>query len=234
MTHLDEETLQRAVDGELDAAAAPAVRQHLAGCPECARRVEEAGREQRRAFALLEALDHPVPALDPDAIVARRRAPRPRPLAAAAVAVLVVAAGLAWALPGSPVRSWIRSARTGGGPEAVAPVEPASAGISVVPGDSLDVVFEAPQHAGAVRVAPSASGELHLRVEGEPPAIAVEPHRVRVANAGSSAGYRIEIPPAAPLVRVLVGDRPILVQRGASLRMATPPDSAGAIVLPLR
>lgn len=43
---LDEETIQRLMDGELPAPSRRAVEAHLEGCPSCAASAREAGREE--------------------------------------------------------------------------------------------------------------------------------------------------------------------------------------------
>lgn len=233
MTHLDEETLQRVLDRELDPSAAADADAHLAACETCARRLAEAEREERRVLELLGALDHEPPRVDPESI-ADRAAPGPRwrPLLAATVAFLVVGA-LAWAIPGSPVPGWVRSVAGSGEAGPTAPDEPPVAGISVEPGDSLEVVFEHAQEAGAIRVAITPSGELDLRVRGPAPGVRVEPHRVVVGNAGSAASYEIAVPESAPLVRIRVGPDVVLVKEGPIVRTDAPAGPTGAWEIPL-
>ncbi len=213
MKHLDEETIQRALHGELDSAVEPAVREHIATCVECADLLADAEREERRVHGLFESLDHEIPAIQAEAIVEKAsRRQRWRPLAAAAITLLIVAGGLAYALPGSPFRAWIHSALSGDSPRedtTVPSFSTGSSGVSLEPGDSLNVVFESPQETGTVHVSLTPSREVHVRILGDGSGFSVEPDRLRIANAGSSASYRLEIPGAAPRVRVLVGARTI-------------------------
>lgn len=236
--HLDDETLQRVLHDELDPDVVPRVRDHLAACPACARRLEDAEREERRVFSLLESLDHEPPAGDPEVILgAASGRERWRSLAAAAVAFLIVAAGLAYAIPGSAVREWVRSALLGDRPAAVsetpAAADEPTAGVSIDPGDSLDVVFGSPQETGTIHVSSSPAGELLLQILGQPPGIRVESHRLRIDNAGSTASYRIEIPASAPRVGVYVGSRRVLVKVGLTVRAEAERDSTGGYVIPL-
>lgn len=239
MKHLDEETIQRALHGELDPAVEPAVREHLTTCVECAHRLTAAEREERRVHGLLESLDHEIPAVEAEAIVekaSRRERWRPRRLAAVAITLLIVAGGLAYALPGSPFRAWIHSALSGDPPRegTTAPSSSiGSSGVSLEPGDSLNVVFESPQETGTVHVSLTPSREVHVRVLGDGPGFRVGPDRLRIANAGSSASYRIEIPGSAPRVRVLVGARTILEKEGSVVRAAVQPDSTGSWTITL-
>jgi predicted anti-sigma-YlaC factor YlaD len=69
--HLDEEQLQRVLHGQLPARAARSGRDHLAECGDCRERFVAAERDEKEVLALLRPVDHPVPAIDPDALVAR-------------------------------------------------------------------------------------------------------------------------------------------------------------------
>ncbi len=68
--HLDAETLERVLHGELDEARDAAAREHLSSCPICEAALEESRLRERRLFGLLEALDHEPPGLDWEAVEA--------------------------------------------------------------------------------------------------------------------------------------------------------------------
>jgi hypothetical protein len=235
--HVDPDMLQRALHGELDPAADARDRAHVASCEECAGRWKRLEEEEERVRSLLETLDHAPPAVDVRAIV--RAGSRPewwRSRIAAGVAFLVVAGGLAWAIPGSPIREWVGSFPTGDPPSPAreTPDEPgaSASGVSVAPGDSLDVVFENPQESGTIHVRSHPGEELELRILGGRPSIRVESRRLVVANAGATSSYRIEIPASAPFVRVQVGSRTVLVKDGTTIDAAGR-DSTGAYAIPL-
>ena len=59
MSHVDDGKLNALLDGELDAVEAEAVRAHIAGCADCARRLDEAKRFLAGAADLLGTLDLP-------------------------------------------------------------------------------------------------------------------------------------------------------------------------------
>jgi anti-sigma factor RsiW len=59
MSHVDDGRLNALLDGELDAAEADGVRAHIAACPDCARRLDEAKQFLAGAADLLGALDLP-------------------------------------------------------------------------------------------------------------------------------------------------------------------------------
>src|SRR5512137_1791677 len=59
MSHVDDGRLNALLDGELDAAETEAVRAHIAGCADCAKRLEEAKQFLAGASDLLGVLDLP-------------------------------------------------------------------------------------------------------------------------------------------------------------------------------
>ncbi len=61
MAHVDDGKLNALLDGELDAAEATVIRGHLAGCPDCSRRLEEARRFLAGAAEVLGDLEPPLP-----------------------------------------------------------------------------------------------------------------------------------------------------------------------------
>ncbi len=233
--HLDAEKIERLLANEMTPEEARVWRDHLGGCADCARQLEDAKRDDREIAGQLGLLDHAIP--DTDVRRLRRRASRPalrRTLAAAALAFLIVAAA-ASAMPGSPVRSWLnrvfagaegasRQATTGEGAGAAA-IEPS--GVSVLPGGSFELVFDAVQDSGVVRISLSDEPEVSVRSEGLGVGYSVEPSRVRVLNAGSKASYRVVLPEGPTSITILVGDTPVLVKRGATIETSAPRDVSG-------
>ena len=133
--HLDDETVQRLLHGELEPAAEAAAHAHLAGCAACREQLETARGEEARLLALLRRLDHAAPDVSVADIAARDdehvfellrsldHAPPPVSAGhvaaragsgsrtparwAAGILLMMAAGGLAYAAPGSPVRGWI-------------------------------------------------------------------------------------------------------------------------------
>jgi hypothetical protein len=131
--HLEPEQIQRWLHGELEASSQEAVGRHVATCPECRSRLDQARQEEDEIVGLLHHVDHAVPQISAAAVVARahgakqaqehrgapakpaRSAPhaRRRPWLggwqrrAAAVVVAIACGGAAYALPGSPLPGWI-------------------------------------------------------------------------------------------------------------------------------
>ena len=67
--HLDDERLQRLLDGELEPGAETAIRGHLATCEACRDQMTAVRREAAEVSRLLAFLDDPVPRLDPEDVV---------------------------------------------------------------------------------------------------------------------------------------------------------------------
>jgi hypothetical protein len=233
--HLDVETLERAIHGELEAGHRTAVERHLAACPDCAGRLAVARGEEERLLGLLESLDHEPPALDWRAVTREVRAGGPlRSLLAAGFAFLVVAAGILYAIPGSPMRSFVASI-LGDDPDPIrSVVDDAVSGVAVVPTDPFEVAFEARQDAGRIRVILVPSDRLELRVLGDPVELESGSDRLTVSNAGSEAGYELRVPQALRSIRVTVAGSIVFEKRGPAIRMPGSPDPSGAYLIDLR
>ena len=68
--HLDAEQVQRLLHDELAPSTAAQARAHLDGCRECLTRVSDAEREESEVLELLRQMDHPVPRVTAESIVA--------------------------------------------------------------------------------------------------------------------------------------------------------------------
>ena len=182
--HLDAETLERVLHGELDAERNAAAREHLSGCPACEAALEESRLRERRVFGLFEALDHEAPSLDWEAIEAPEGGRSGRLLVAASIA-FVLAAGILYALPDSPLRGWIDRA----GSEAPAPeAEPGGArsisGLSILPAAPFEILFAGGQESGVIRLELADTPELEIRILGDPVDLESRPDRVTVRESG--------------------------------------------------
>lgn len=130
MSHLDEATLVALRDGETGANGIEAER-HLAECGACASALQELRARQASIADLLVELDEPFDvAVAKNAVRARLRGRGAAPRfvhwsfrRAASVALLLAAAGAAYALPGSPLRSWLAGGRDTGAMQTPATVE---------------------------------------------------------------------------------------------------------------
>jgi hypothetical protein len=240
--HLEDEQIQRMLHGEFDGPGATAVQGHLASCAACRLELERATREEEAVFELLRRLDHAAPAVGAEAVAGRavgRQAGWGR--WAAAILLALGAAGIAYAMPGSPLRAWVARAAAwvmrpaAHQPSALhpLPIRPQSAGIAVVPGDRFVIRFMTTQAEGEARVTLTVGSEIVARAVNGRATFATEADRLTIENEGSRAHYEIELPRGAPRVEILVGPRPIFLKRGQQLVTDVPPDTQGRYILPL-
>lgn len=243
--HLDEEGVQRLIDGELAPDPERVARAHLAACAECREAVARAEREAAEVRTLLGQLDEPVPAPAPILSFPAMPTPRPtrpelgrspRPLQLAAGLLLLLGlAGAAAALPGSPVRSWMAALRerlSGGNPSSptalpvsVPAPDTAASGIAVPADEPLLIVFARAQAAGAARITLTDGIRVVVRAPQGAASFSSGAGRLTIDNRAAAAGYEIEIPRSAPRVEVRVGDRQLFLKEGAEPPMTT---AAGA------
>ena len=178
-------------------------------------------REDAELFSLLGALDHPVPRVDARAVAALATRRRPAYLRWAAGIVLGLGlAGAAYALPGSPLRAWVRALVHGTAP---GPTQADSgfAGIAVAPGQGLSVVFTARQAVGSADVILTDSAEVVVRALTGAATFTSAADRLVIENTGSDATFEIQIPRAAPRVEILVEGSSILLKAGDHLTATT-------------
>ncbi len=245
--HLDDERVQRLIDGEMSPAAATTAREHLARCADCRGRVDAAKREQDEVQALLRTVDDPPPRVDAEAIAATAEA-RARSAGllrwAAGVVLALCVGGAAYAVPGSPLPALVQAVVVwiGGGeapaPPAPAPIEtaePRVAGISVAPGDALAILFTSRQADGRVRVSLADGPEVVVRAPLGAATFSSDADRLVIDNAGPSATFEIEIPRAAPRVEIQVAGERIFLKDGERVTGAAggTMDAPGPHVLPL-
>ncbi len=247
--HIDEEQIERLRHGELSRTAERSAREHLAECNDCRRRAAEAQQEEAEVHALLGEVDLPAPAVGAGAIAARARAQtQPRGRArdsgrwrwAAGFLVAAGVAGAAYALPGSPVRAWVKTVveRIGNRPEPTPPAPAATpdrrvAGIAVSPGQSLLILFASPQAVGQARVSLGDGAEVVVRAPIGAAAFTSDLDRLVIDNPGSSATFEIEIPRAAPHVEIRVKGARIFLKQGPQVTARESADESGSYSLPL-
>jgi len=233
--HLDDEQVERARDGE---ATTEGLR-HVEACASCADRVARARAEVEELATWLAALDPPsTPAGTGEALramLARAAAPersaRPngrRWRVAAAAAVLVVVAGVAFALPGSPLRAWWNARVATPAPPApasVAPERPEVAvprsGVAIEPGLRLVVRFAHAQPIGTITIRLVDEPVVSVLGTLDAAAYASEPGRLVVDNRVARGGsFEVRVPRAAPRVEIEVAGRRVFTKDGS--RITTP------------
>lgn len=230
MTHLDEGALVALRDG---AVVREDARLHIDACATCRAALDEV---RRRADKVAEALTTNAAHVDVQTAKAAVRArldalrdrerPRTNPTRhlRRAAAILLVTAGAAWALPGSPVRDWLR---TDSAPVSSAEVDPAV----------QEVAVQEAVEASGIEVDVRTDIEVALLGVGVGTEIEVvwlaEPIARLSAGAGSSYSFaegrieatlapgpvRLALPRAATMVSVAVNGRMVLQGRSDRLEL---------------
>ena len=232
--HLDEERLQRLLDGELTLHDGHATRAHLDECAGCRERVAAARREVAELERLLGLLDHPAAARSAVEAVGPRPGRHAGIRWAATIALAVGLAGVAYALPSSPVPRWIAAlvervdsedARRAATAQQPIP----EAGIAVPAGEQLLVAFDSVQVEGEVIVTlqPEAT-EVTIRGPRGAATFTAGSDRVSVANAGTRATYTIQVPSAAPRVEIRVAGSRRFLKDGTAVAAPAADPATGA------
>ena len=245
--HVDEERVQRLLHGELGRADEAEVRAHLAGCEECSRRLAAMTRDEERVGSLLRALDRPTPRVDVGAIARLANARRPRiPRWAAGIVLVLGLAGVAYALPGSPlprlvdaVVEWAKGRRDPLSPGAGDPVPPPSAaGIAVSPGERFTILFQTPNARGEILVRLTPGSEVEIRAPRGAATFTAGENQLVVDGRGIPTTYEIDVPAAATRVEILAGKERVFLKEGprvtTSLPEGTSPPYRLAIPTPTR
>jgi anti-sigma factor RsiW len=233
--HPDDGVLQALLDDELNGRAAMAARDHLASCIDCRSRLDALRADDALVTASLPALDHsPVSTISASAIVARGGRARTPVRWAAVVALLLLAAGAAYALPGSPLRHWIAGLVQG------RPKQRSAAGIAIEPGTRFRIVFTPPPAHSSVTIALTAGSMIEARrIAGTArftaglDELVIEPGAAPGGGGKAGGDFAIDLPRTAPWVEVVVGDRRIFLKDGGQISTAARPDSLGRYILPL-
>lgn len=202
--------------------------------------MNEGDREDLELSQLLRSLDHDRPAITAQDVIARARRPRGVPVRlVAGVAAAIALAGVAYALPGSPVRSWVDAAlRATEESDAVGSEETGERNVTEV---RAGIVLD-PAEALSVSIVPGSSGRLRIIIieEGELVAQMISGEARFTSDPGTlSIELRapdileLRIPRSAPSVSVIAAGRPVFTKRGRDISAVMEPDSAGRYILDL-
>jgi hypothetical protein len=243
--HLDEERLQRLVHGELELGDERSARQHVAGCEVCRAQVDMAEGEQTELTRLLRDLDQPAPRMEPGDIVRRARSGGHGWARRAAVVLASLGlAGVAYAMPGSPIPRWIRAIagapvhevepRPGGRPDSLQSGEPIASGIAVDPGARLVIVFPAPPAGARALVSLRDTSDVVVRVLAGHASFSSSADRLVVETTDSPASFQLVIPRNAPSVEIRAAGRSVFRKQGARIAPAGGAGSDGRYVIELK
>jgi hypothetical protein len=160
---------------------------------------------------------------------------------AAGVALFLVAAGVAYAVPGSPVREWVNrvvlstNGRTSRPPRSISvtPANPGSAGIAVTPSDRFTIRFATTQKKGNAMVSMTDGPDIAINALDGTALFSSETDRVTIDNSGSEGSYEIELPRGARWVEILVAGKRLLLKRGGQIVTHSAMKPGGRYVIPL-
>jgi hypothetical protein len=239
--HLDEEALHRLLHAEGRGSELTRARDHLQGCGSCQERLAAAERDQLGIYNLLRQLDHPAPLITAQAIAARAgRAGRRWEAWAAGILFFIAVAGVAYALPGTGLRNWVRSIASRNAepqpPRSTLPdpgPAPQSAGVAAVPGPAFVINFRAVEPRSQARVSLSDSKEVVVRVPSGAASFTSNAGRLIVENSDSAVTFEIEVPRSAPRVEIQVGGRQVFLKLAAAIITQAALSRDGVYSLPL-
>jgi hypothetical protein len=244
--HLDDPRIQELVDGELEARDESAARAHLEDCVPCRGRFEGARSEKLEIAALLETLDAPLPRIDAAAIMARADATPRRARArfadlrrVAAVLLVVGLAGAVYALPGSPVRTWVRDVVRRMAPKPNPPVERSQprpeAGISIPSEERLVILFRLGAARGNGLASLSLTDGSEVQVHAPPGAATFSsgPGRLEIEVRDVSVPFVVQVPRSAPWVEIRADETPLFLKAGSRVTIASRAESGDRYTLRL-
>ena len=241
--HLDDAQVQGLLHGELPRGGETAAREHLEACVVCRDRVAGAATEEAEVFALLGAVDHPVPAITVAAIERRARVPDTHRLKwAAGIALALGIAGAAYAAPGSPLprwvsvlSGWVRAERELPQPPSLPSPSRASgvAGVAIAPGQRLVVVFTASQSEGVVQVRLTDGAEVVVQAPSGAATFSSDADRLVIDNRGRTGTFEIHIPRTAPRVEIVVDGVRRFLKEADRITAGETPSATGAYAIPL-
>lgn len=202
---------------------------HASECVECAAKLDALLESDRSAGALLDLLDVPAPKQSAAGLVRSAKARKrmafgaPRRAAAGIIAFMVLAGVAAAAIPSSPLHRLIVDAFAGKRTATAnvgrtrSPSPAASAGVSITPSSTLEIVFNE-RSAGSIHVRISDGEQAALSSTDATVTYRVGNNRITVSQS-ARAEFHLEVPRALRDLRIFAGDR-LIFSRGAGTRMS--------------
>lgn len=242
MQHLDDRQIEAVLAATIPMAERALVASHLTDCDACRERVAQAQEEERDLFALLAAVDHPVPAITAGTVARRAQSRGVALMKVAAVVVFAVGmAGVAYATTEWPgVSRWLTtgSERTASTPApAVIPhtVERAdTVGASLMPGAHFVVRFSDPAPSGDLRIGLIDGAEVVVLALRGTVTFTSAIDELQLTDTRAGATYDVQIPRAARHVEVLVRGTRVFLKDGERIVSDGVRTSDGTTLVALR
>lgn len=229
--HPTDAELQALIDNELDEREWKRLRAHLESCAACRDRRQALESLLHETAQLLGALDLPAHRSSVEDVIrvsgARSCAATPREgrglLRAAFLAgLLITGAVVAAVVPGSHFREAAKNMIRGPMAErdVLSPVTDPwrqEAGVALLSGGPLEVVFQAGQSEGSLQLVMTREDTTRVEVRGDSVGFVVGDGSILVRNRGARASYRIAVPTDLEGVRILIGLNTVFEMTGGEV-----------------
>jgi hypothetical protein len=190
-------------------------------------------------FRLLESVDIDPPGLTAEAVAAIARSRRRRSSHyrwAAGILLIGVLGSVAYAMPGSPLRSWLealRSSQTVPTPAEPIPPPAAPAGIAIDPGEGVAIIFERPSAGSRASITLTDEPKLFVETTAGGARFTAGADRILVFISRDSTLVQVRIPRSAPRVEIYLEKRQLLRKIGSELVAPAPAESDSSYSLDL-
>ncbi|MEZ4415421.1 MAG: zf-HC2 domain-containing protein [Gemmatimonadota bacterium] len=244
--HIDDERLQRYVDGELGAADRGDLEAHWRSCAACRERLAELRTEEADIAELLKSLDGPALSLSADHVIAAARGAERgarasegrskqvhrglRRWAASIVLLFGLAAG-AWAAPGSPLPRWWRSLRAWPQSEAPASPSPDLAGLSFSSDRALEIDVVDPPAGLVLRIGVGSRPDVSVRVPRGAAGFTTAEGQLTIRPHETGLVIDVNLPTDARSVVLRVEGRVLFEAREGRISSEATPDGEGVYIL---
>ena len=192
----------------------------------------------------LRMVDHPMPQVSAETVI---RLARPRSADAARWAAMILLslglASAAYAAPGSPLPRWIHTLSAWISPEPDAPIDPSpppvpvegSAGIAVLPGEKLAILFQldASGAEGSVHVTLTDDSEVVVRSRSGAAGFTAGAERLEVVGRAGMNIFEVRIPRTARWVEIMVRGSRAFLKAGERVTTGAPAAPDGSYRLSL-
>jgi hypothetical protein len=192
------------------------------------------GLDDAELARLLTHVDHAAPPITADDVVARaRRAPASRFAWAAGVVLVLAAAGVTYALPGSPLRALFPEREASGAAHQAAASPAASGGLLLDASTPALIIFPAPVSGSHLRVVFTEASHIAVRFAPDAAAVDARPDRLLITALAPDT-FDLDVPRSARRVEVRVDGQTVFLKAGADVAAGVLPDSAGRYLVPLK
>ncbi|HKJ92502.1 MAG TPA: zf-HC2 domain-containing protein [Longimicrobiales bacterium] len=227
MMHVDDGVLMAYMDDELSPAAKAEAAEHVLACPDCRQRLDALRAADEALTGALALVSVPAPVARAHAEFHRTAGRRggigrsvlAGPFVRAAGLVLLLAAGASAAVPGSPVRNWIRTKLVSNEAAQPGTAMDRTSGVSILPSEGqVDISIDDAARGTRlrVRVVDAVRATVTVPEAKRSPVFHTSPGHIGVS--GVSGRVLVDLPKAATVLHVSVNGEPYVAGGNGSLR----------------